>query len=135
MRTCAANSFVSSGAIARAAVRQRRKVDLRDLQVLEHDGARDLVDLRARRREDDAERLVLRAVLLERERRAEVELVVGPLVDLRLVDQHLRAGEVDDARPRIGRNGRGAAPAPAPMPGTLRHIRRPGRMQADETFA
>ena len=67
----------------------------------------DLVDLRARGGEDDAERLVLRAGRLDGERRAEVDLVVVPLVDLRLVDEHLRVGEVDDARPRVGRERRG----------------------------
>ena len=39
---------------------------------------------------------------LDRERRAEVDLVAVPLVDLRLVDEHLRVGEVDDARPGVG---------------------------------
>ncbi len=103
VRMLAANSFCSSAEYDGAVVGQRREVGLGDAEVLEHDGARDLVDLRARRREDDAERFVLRAVLLDRERAAEVDPVVGPLVDLRLVDEHLRALEVDDAGPRVGR--------------------------------
>ena len=40
---------------------------------------------------------------LDRERRPEVELIVGPRIDLRLVDQHLGVAEVHAARPRVGR--------------------------------
>ena len=40
---------------------------------------------------------------LDRQRGAEVDPVVVPLVDLRLVDEHLPVGKVDDARPRVGR--------------------------------
>ena len=80
------------------------------LQVLEHDGARDLVDLRARGGEDHAEGFFLGAGRLDGDGRAEVDLVAFPLVDLRLVDEHRRAGDAEVARPRVrrqlGRRGR-----------------------------
>ena len=81
----------------------------------------------------DAERLFLRAGGLDRERGAEVDLVAVPLVDLRLVDEHLRVGEVDVARPRIGRErrrgGRGGA-----TPATTRSGQRAGERGEDGEF-
>ena len=104
MRSCGSGSRIPSQA-RRCTPRRGSaawEIRLRDLQVLEHNGARNLVDLRARVREDDAERFLLRTRRLYRKRRAEVDPVAVPFVDLRLVDQHLAVGEVDDARPRIG---------------------------------
>ena len=124
-----AEFLLQLGHVRRAAIRQRREVDLADVHVLEDDGARHLVDLRAGGREDHAERLVLRAGDLDRERRAEVDLVAVPLVHLRLVDEHLPVGEVDDARPRVRgklrRSGRGRTPrGPQPAPAAPRRRRK-----------
>jgi hypothetical protein len=43
------------------------------------------------------------------ERSTEVDPVVVPLVDLRLVDEHLRIAEVDHTRPRVCRKRRGGS--------------------------
>jgi len=41
-------------------------------------------------------------VVLDRERRAKVQFIVVPRIDLRLVDQHLGVAEVHAARPGAG---------------------------------
>ena len=86
-----------------APVGQSREVDLGDLEILEGHRAQHLVDLRAGGCEDDAKGFRLRMGGLDRERRPEVELIVGPRIDLRLVDQHLGVAEIHAARPRVGR--------------------------------
>ena len=73
VRIVFANSLCSSAVYAAPWLGSVGKSIFVILQVLEDDGARDLVDLRARVGEDDAERLFLRARRLDRERRAEVD--------------------------------------------------------------
>ena len=98
------------GSVGGAAIRQRREIDFRDPHVLEHHRAQHLVDLGTRTGEDHTKGFCLRAGSLDRERRAECQLIVGPLADLRLVDEHLRIREVDHARPGVGRgSARGIA--------------------------
>ena len=95
----------------RAAVRQGGEVALRDLEVLEDDPARDLVDLGPRGREHHAEALLLAALGHDRQRRTELDLVAHPPAHLWLVHQHRAVGQVDLSRPRVRRKacrGRGA---------------------------
>ena len=131
VRTCRANCVCNCFAVGRAAVGQGGEVDLRDAQVLEGHRAQHPVDLRARAGDDDAEALLLRAVRLEGQRRTEVELVVGPADDLRLVGQHLAVGKIDHARPRVGRRPGAGAALRAGGGAAEHHDGQPGRRGED----